>query len=95
MSKQRSLMQVNVRECEAAGLDPKAVRRIAAGLSRYAREASALGLEIFGGSGTGELRTEADARRAGLVLARLDGEFNGGDGASEFGEDGLLRGESC
>lgn len=33
--------------------------------------------------------------RAGLVLARLDGAFNGGDGASEFGEDGLLRGESC
>lgn len=77
-----------------AGLDPKEVRRIAAGLSRYAREAAALGLEIFGGSGTGDLRTEADARRAGLILARLDGSFNGGDGASDYDEDGLLRGES-
>ncbi len=88
-------MQVNARECEAAGLDPKEVRRIAAGLSRYAREAAALGLEIFGGSGTGDLRTEADARRAGLILARLDGSFNGGDGASEYDENGLLRGECC
>lgn len=63
-------MEVNARECEAAGLDPKEVRRIAAGLSRYAREAAALGLEIFGGSGTGDLRTEADARRAARAVLK-------------------------
>jgi hypothetical protein len=44
-------MYVNREECEAAGLDAKEVERIAKGLSRYAKQADALGMEIFGGTG--------------------------------------------
>jgi len=43
-------MWVNLEECEAAGLDPKEVKRIAKGLSRYANQAKELGLTVFGGS---------------------------------------------
>ncbi|WP_217495096.1 hypothetical protein [Vibrio sonorensis] len=45
-------------ECIAAELDPKEVRRIAKGLTRYAKQAEALGLTIFGGSGSGSLRID-------------------------------------
>ncbi|HCL3411431.1 TPA: hypothetical protein ACVADE_001381 [Pseudomonas aeruginosa] len=87
-------MKINEDECRAAGLDRKEVRRIAAGISRYARQAEALGLTVFGG-GAGDLRTRSDNRRAGYIVATLDGYFDGGDGAHERDENGLLRGESC
>ncbi|QET79830.1 hypothetical protein [Aeromonas veronii] len=79
-------------ECEAAGLDPAQVRRIATGLSRYAKEAHQLGLTVFGGAGSGQLRFD-DGGNGGLVVAELDGLFDGGDGASYEDDDGLLRGE--
>ena len=87
------MSRVNTKECQAAGLDPKQVKRIADGISRYAKQAEALGLEIFGGA-SGDLRVQA-THRPGYVVARLDGVFNGGDGATEFDEDGLMRGESA
>lgn len=80
-------------ECEAAGLDPAQVRRIAKGLSRYAKEASALGMTVFGGAGSGSLRFD-DGGNGPLVVADLDGNFDGGDGAADTSVDGLLRGES-
>jgi hypothetical protein len=84
---------VNVPECEAAGVDPEAVRRIARRLSAAAREAKALGLHIFGGSGSGSLRSPNTGSGA-LILAELDGAFDGGDGGADtFNADGLLRGE--
>jgi len=85
------MASVNENECIAAGLDPKEVKRIADGMSRYAKEAAKLGLEVFGG-GSGDLR-QHNAGRPGLIVANLDGVFNGGDGASREDEDGLLRGE--
>lgn len=72
--------------------DPAQVRRIATGLSRYAKEAHQLGLTVFGGAGSGQLRFN-DGGNGGLVVAELDGLFDGGDGASYEDDDGLLRGE--
>lgn len=86
-------MYVNEDECKAAGVDAKEVKRIAKGLSRYARQAEKLGINIFGGSGTGSLRSE-DGESRKLVLAYLDGDFGGGDGGTSRGLDGLERGES-
>lgn len=89
-----SKLWVNEKECQAAGLDPREVARIARGLSRYAKEADALGLCVFGGSGSGGLRFE-DHQGGALVVAHLDGTFDGGDGAESRDADGLLRGETA
>lgn len=88
-------MIVNERECEAAGLDPKEVDRIARGLTRYAKQAQALGLTVFGGSSNGSLRYADDGidDRALVVADGLGNNFDGGDGATNYDEDGLLRGE--
>ena len=83
---------IHEEECLAAGLDPKEVKRIAAGLSRYAKQAEKLGLCIFGGSGSGTLRFD-DHGPGSLVVADINGTFDGGDGGSNTYEDGLLRGE--
>jgi len=80
-------------ECEAAGLDHKEIQRIADGLSRYARQAEKLGLTIFGGSGSGSLRFRDDPDKGALIVAWLDGMFDGGDGAEVDHNDGLSRGE--
>lgn len=85
------MASANESECIAAGLDPKEVDRIAKGISRYAKQAQKLGLEVFGG-GSGDLRQHNDGR-PGLIVANLDGLFNGGDGACKQDEDGLMRGE--
>lgn len=81
-------MMVNRKECQAAGLDPAEVARIARGLSRYAKPAQSLGVQVFGGGGGGQLRF-CDGGSGDLILADLDG----GDGASSHDADGLLRGE--
>jgi hypothetical protein len=72
-------------KCEQFGLDPRKVASIARRLSRAALEAEAMGLTVFGGSGTGTLRYH----RAGSVgqqntVAKLDGGFDGGDGGDTF-----------
>lgn len=82
----------NTAECKAAGLDPAQVRRIAKGLSRYAKEAQALGLTVFGGSGLGSLRVD-DGGDGQLIVAYLDGWIDGGAGDSRHDAAGLLRGE--
>lgn len=84
-------MIVNIDECIEAGLDPAEVEKIAKGISRYARQASKLGMQIFGGSG-GSLRVPQDGLGS-LVVADLDGVYEGGDGAAYPDENGLLRGE--
>jgi len=86
-------MYVSHEECKAAGLDAKDVERIAKGLSRYARQADALGLAIFGGNGTGTLRYD-DGGPGRLIVADIDGHVDGGDGGTSRSSDGLSRGES-
>jgi hypothetical protein len=82
-------MTVNTRECEVAGADLFLVASIVRRLSRAAMDAKRLGLHVFGGSGHGTLRTHAER----LVVADLDGLFDGGDGATHVEPDGLMRGE--
>lgn len=86
------MSQINSAECEAAGLDEKEVKRIAAGISRYAKQAREFGIGVFGGSGRGTL-TFRDGGEGKLILTYLDGYFDGGDGAERRDECGLLRGE--
>lgn len=85
-------------ECERAGLDPKRVASIARRLGSAAKDAKALGLTVFGGSGSGSLRwhdPDANEHRSGpLVVAHIGGgNFDGGDGAEHQDEFGLTRGE--
>ena len=88
------MAHVNTDECEAAGLDPKEVLRIAKGISRYVLQANALGMFVFG-SGEGDLRYTDQPRVAGdLKVAVLDGIIDGGAGDDHDWGDGLRRGES-
>ena len=84
--------EVNERECEKAGLDLKKVASIVRRLSKAASEADRMGLHIFGGSGAGVLRFYDGSSRP-LIVAHLDGTFDGGDGACNESLDGFLRGE--
>ncbi len=86
-------VSVNKAECEAAGLPAGEVERIAKGLSRYAKQAQSLGIQVFGGTGYGTLRFN-DGGPGKLIVANLDGDFDGGDGGSGPSDDGLERGES-
>jgi len=92
-------MQVNERECDAAGQDHERVKRLATRLKRLANECEELGITIFGGSGTGSLRGRdanmgrAYSMRGQLILAETMGPFDGGDGVASPDENDLLRGE--
>jgi hypothetical protein len=85
-------------ECAFARLDAQRVASIARRISRAAEEARAMGLSVFGGSGNGTLRWHAEhgngpITQGALVVAHLDGSFDGGDGAEHQDELGLTRGE--
>lgn len=90
-------MTINEREVEAAGLDLKAITSIARRISRAAKEAQGMGVLVFGGGcgypGTWQLRFRDDDDKGSLILANLDGNFDGGDGGNEYHGDGLERGE--
>ena len=90
-------MIVYEEECEAAGLDPKEVARIARGIERYVKQAKKLGLTVFGGGTSGSLRfTDERAMKWGnvIVVYFTEGYWNGGDGGlSSAKGEGLRRGE--
>lgn len=86
-------MHANTDECEAAGLDPDVVERLSRRLSKAAREAEAMGLTVFGGTGRGTLRYRPRGDDRCLIVSDLHGDFDGGDGGTAPDEDGLLRGE--
>lgn len=86
-------MWINEDELDRAGLDRKKVESIARRLSRAALDARKLGLHVFGGSGNGSLRFNDDSGEPNLVIAHIDGPFDGGDGAERQDENGLWRGE--
>lgn len=83
-------MKINIAECKAAGLDPAKVTDLARLASRAGVLAESMGLTIFG-SGEGRIQQRKADRP--LVLAYLDGNFDGGAGDARDAEDGLLRGE--
>lgn len=68
------------------------LKKIASGFSRLGRRVEKLGVHIFGGSGTGSLRKNDGTDKA-VIIAWIDGIYDGGDGACREGEDGILRGE--
>jgi len=81
-------MTIDDEKCLEYSLDTRRVASIARRLSRAATEAQALGLTIFGGSGSGSLRyNRLPIGGQQTEVARLDGRFDGGDG----GDDGALR----
>lgn len=84
-------------EIEAVGLDEKKIASIARRISKAAIEAREMGITIFGGSGSGTLRYFGynDTRKGegNLIVAYLEGAFDGGDGATYEDDDGLQRGE--
>lgn len=93
-------MIVLVDECDHAGLDRAKVASIARRLTKAARDAHAIGLVIFGGSGYGSLRwadpDERNYRLGALIVAHLGGQnFDGGDGGEHCDEHGLTRGENA
>lgn len=78
-------MYVDEDACEQFGLDPKQVESIARRISRAAREADALGLTVFGGSGSGSLRyASAETKGVASEVATLEGFFDGGDGGDSY-----------
>ena len=85
-------MQIYEEECIKAGLNIKKVKSIARRLSRAAKEAQDLEIQIFGGA-SGELRFRDSEKKGALKIAKLDGFFEGGDGADCDWGDGFLRGE--
>jgi len=89
-------MHANEDECIAADLDVDEIDLLAGRISRAMRRLDDLDVFVFGGAGTGTLRYKdkhAD-KRGSLIVADLDGDYDGGDGADNpLNEDGLLRGE--
>lgn len=83
----------NERECTKAGKDLEAIERLAADFSVLGKRARKLGVYIFGGSGSGTIRWQDPGDDRPLVLASIDGNFDGGDGAIRYDSEGLERGE--
>lgn len=86
------------RECDIAGQDPKKIARLAKRLRSVAAECEDLGITIFGGAHSGDLRCSDANKSRGLtdrmlILASIPGPWDGGDGGAYEDEDGLLRGE--
>lgn len=75
-------MYVDKGKCQEFGLDVKRVESIARRLSKAGAEARKMGLTVFGGSGTGALRTAGGGYQNNV--AYLDGHFDGGDGGDVY-----------
>lgn len=85
---------VNEAECRAAGVSPQAVREIALLLDRAASLAKRIGVTIFGGAHSGDLRKHVgDGVERAYILAQIPGPFDGGDGGNSEDDNGFLRGE--
>ena len=87
-----NIVVINKEECVKAGIDIKKVESIARRISKAAQEARELNIIVYGG-GDGSLRFYDSKVCGPLVLAQLDGSFDGGDGGSTPDEEGYLRGE--
>lgn len=79
--------------CIAAGVDPMKVESLAKRLEKLGKEAEKMGLHIFGGNGTGSLRTNESVNDSNIVVAHIcGGHWDGGDG-HEMEIDGIIYGE--
>jgi hypothetical protein len=75
-------MFVDDDKCNEFALDPKTIASIARRISKAAVEANALGLKVFGGSGSGTLRIFGKGTSGNVAM--LDGTFDGGDGGDDY-----------
>jgi hypothetical protein len=75
-------MNIDEDKCVEHKLNVKQVASIARRLSKAGKEARALGLTIFGGSGNGSLRILG--RGTSGIVADIDGNFDGGDGGDDY-----------
>lgn len=94
----RTPIMLYERECDVAGQDPVKVARLARRLRAVAADCQELGITIFGGAHSGDLRAPEGNKQRGvhdrlLILASVPGPFDGGDGGASEDADGLLRGE--
>lgn len=79
-------------ECEKAGIDPKAVAKLARRIEAACQDANKLGVRLFCGSHN-TLRAD-DGHEQLLILAHLRIQnADGGDGGSSVAADGYTRGE--
>ena len=84
---------ININECQKAGVDIDRIKSIARRIGKAAVEAEEMGVQVFGG-GRGTLRLRDDhPSGTALILASIYGNWDGGDGAEQPDENGLLRGE--
>ena len=85
--------RINEREVEKAGLDPKAVQKVAGIAAKLLREAKKLGIQVFAGCSL-QLRYDDKTGTSNfLVLWSKNGFVDGGDGGSSYDKEGLERGE--
>lgn len=83
---------VNERECDKAGISPKAVAALARRFEAACRDADKIGVSLFCGSQCSLRASDGQARR--LILAGLSFPgADGGDGGSDTADDGYERGE--
>lgn len=83
---------INDQECDKAGVDAKKIKAIERALKKAVKQANALGVTVFGGTGTLSLRFTDDPAKGDLILAEIKGNVSGGCGA-QGDEDGFIRGE--
>jgi hypothetical protein len=91
-------MSAREAECAFAGVDERRVAALARRLAACAKEARSLGVEIFGGTGSATIRARVpDAMSGGMIVAEVPGPcvWDGGDGATHIGQDGLMYGEGA
>lgn len=86
---------VNEEECRIVGVCPDEIKRLAKRISSAAKALEKMGCGIFGGSGTGTIRWADCGEKGDIILAGLEGVFDGGDGATHVDEDGVERGEAA
>lgn len=85
------MASLNEKECEHAGIDQAALRKVARRLERDLKDLDRLGVYLFAGSSI-TLRV-ADGMSNHLVVAEVNGNASGGDGATHIADDGFMRGE--
>ena len=85
---------INLDECQKAGVDIDRIKSIARRIGKAAIEAEGLGIQLFGGCGRASLRFRDDhPSDTSLILAKIDGNWDGGAGDEKYDDEGLLRGE--
>ena len=82
-------MHANKEECDKAGLDYREVKKLARNLESAAVALGEMGVTVFGNNGCGQLLFNEKNGRGDLIVARINGTFDGGDPGTD--EDRLER----